>query len=37
LTMSKYQCGNRSKYVDIVNELNVIIRSGKLANCRKLK
>ncbi|HNW75455.1 MAG TPA: hypothetical protein PKJ28_01065 [Bacteroidales bacterium] len=35
--LEMYQCGNRSKYVDIVNELNVIIRSGKLANCRKLK
>jgi hypothetical protein len=32
-----YQCGNRSQYKDVVSELNLMISSGKLAGCRKLK
>jgi hypothetical protein len=32
-----YQCGNRSKYPDIENDLNTLISSGKLKSCKKLK
>jgi hypothetical protein len=32
-----YQCGNRSKYGDIENELNKMISSGKIDSCTKLK
>lgn len=32
-----YQCGNRSQYQDAVTELNEIIRSGRLSECKKLK
>jgi hypothetical protein len=35
--LEMYQCGNRSQYKDEVSELNVMITSGKLAGCRKLK
>jgi hypothetical protein len=31
------QCGNRSKYTDIENELNTLISSGKIKTCTKLK
>jgi hypothetical protein len=32
-----YQCGRRSQYTDIEHELNVLITSGKLNTCKKLK
>ena len=32
-----YQCGRRSQYADIEQELNVLIISGKLNTCKKLK
>ncbi len=32
-----YQCGQRSQYTDIQQELNVLITSGKLNTCKKLK
>ena len=32
-----YQCGNRSKYSNIENELNELISSGKIKTCTKLK
>jgi len=32
-----YQCGNRSKYSDIENELNKLISSGNITTCIKLK
>jgi len=32
-----YSCGQRSQYNDIKQELNVLITSGKLNNCKKLK
>jgi hypothetical protein len=32
-----YQCGNRSQYKDVVSELNQLISSGRLAECKKLK
>jgi hypothetical protein len=32
-----YQCGNRSQYADPVTELNAIIASGKISDCKKLK
>jgi len=32
-----YQCGQRSQYKDIEQELNVLITSGKLNTCKKLK
>ena len=32
-----YQCGNRSQYTDLVTELNHLISSGKMAECKKLK
>jgi hypothetical protein len=32
-----YQCGRRSQYTDIEHELNVLITSGKLNTCNKLK
>lgn len=35
--LEMYQCGNRSQFKDVVNELNELISSGKLTNCKKLK
>jgi hypothetical protein len=35
--LEMYQCGNRSKYSDIENELNELISSGKFKSCKKLK
>jgi hypothetical protein len=35
--LEMYQCGNRQQYTDIETELNDIISSGKLADCKKLK
>jgi len=32
-----YQCGKRNQYSDIKQELNVLIKSGKLGSCKKLK
>jgi hypothetical protein len=32
-----YQCGQRNQYADIEQELNVLITSGKLNTCKKLK
>ncbi|MDP4281514.1 MAG: hypothetical protein Q8867_05120 [Bacteroidota bacterium] len=32
-----YQCGRRSDYSDIKNELNNLIRSGHLSDCVRLK
>ncbi len=32
-----YQCGNRSQYKDPVYELNQLIGSGKLSECKRLK
>jgi hypothetical protein len=32
-----YQCGPRSQYTDIEQELNALINSGKLNTCKKLK
>ena len=32
-----YQCGQRSQYTDIEQELNQLISSGKLNSCKKLK
>jgi hypothetical protein len=32
-----YQCGNRSGYKDIENELNELITSGKIKTFTKLK
>jgi hypothetical protein len=32
-----YQCGKRSQYNNIEQELNVLITSGKLNTCKKLK
>ena len=32
-----YQCGRRSQYTNIEQELNVLITSGKLNTCKKLK
>ena len=32
-----YQCGYRSQYTDPEKELNEIITSGKLGNCKRLK
>ena len=32
-----YQCGRRSQYTDIEHELNILITSGKLNTCKKLK
>jgi hypothetical protein len=32
-----YQCGQRSQYTDIEQELNVLITSGELTTCKKLK
>jgi hypothetical protein len=32
-----YQCGNRSKYSDIENDLNKLISSGNINTCTKLK
>jgi hypothetical protein len=32
-----YQCGNRSNYSDIENDLNKLISSGKISTCIKLK
>jgi hypothetical protein len=32
-----YQCGKRSQYTNIEQELNVLITSGKLDTCKKLK
>jgi hypothetical protein len=32
-----YQCGQRSQYTNIEQELNDIIKSGKLSTCKKLK
>lgn len=35
--LEMYQCGNRYQYHDIVRELNELIDSGKLSDCRKIK
>lgn len=35
--LEMYQCGNRYQYGDIVRELNGIINSGKLSDCKKIK
>jgi hypothetical protein len=35
--LEMYQCGQRSQYTDIEQELNVLITSGKLNTCKKLK
>jgi hypothetical protein len=35
--LEMYQCGKRSDYSDIVNQLNEKIESGKLSLCKKLK
>lgn len=35
--LEMYQCGNRSKYSNIENELNELISSDKLKSCKKLK
>lgn len=35
--LEMYQCGNRYQYNDIVRELNQIIDSGKLSDCKKIK
>ncbi len=32
-----YQCGQRSQYTNIEQELNDLIKSGKLSTCKKLK
>lgn len=32
-----YQCGSRSQYTDPVSQLNEMISSGKLGECKKLK
>jgi len=32
-----YQCGQRSQYTDIEKELNILITSGKLTTCKKIK
>lgn len=32
-----YQCGQRGQYTDIEQELNVLLISGKLNTCKKLK
>lgn len=35
--LEMYQCGNRHQYNDIVRELNQVIDSGKLSDCKKIK
>lgn len=35
--LEMYQCGNRNQYVDIIRELNAIIDSGILSDCKKIK
>lgn len=35
--LEMYQCGNRTQYSDIVRELNEVIDSGKLSDCKKIK
>ena len=35
--LEMYQCGNRYQYDDITRELNEIIVSGKLSECKKIK
>ncbi len=35
--LEMYQCGNRYQYSDIIRELNEIIDSGKLSDCKKIK
>jgi hypothetical protein len=32
-----YQCGQRSQYINLEQELNDLIKSGKLSTCKKLK
>jgi hypothetical protein len=32
-----YQCGQRSQYADAEQELNLLITSGKLGSCKRLK
>jgi len=35
--LEMYECGNRYQYSDIISELNQIIDSGKLSDCKKIK
>lgn len=35
--LEMYQCGNRYQYKDIIRELNELIDSGKLSDCKKIK
>lgn len=35
--LEMYQCGNRYQYNDILLELNELIDSGKLSDCKKIK
>jgi hypothetical protein len=35
--LEMYQCGQRSQYADAEQELNLLITSGKLGSCKKLK
>ena len=35
--LEMYQCGNRYQYDDIIREMNQIINSGKLSDCKKIK
>lgn len=35
--LEMYQCGNRYQYRDIIAELNAVIESGKLSECKKIK
>lgn len=35
--LEMYQCGNRHQYESLVDDLNQLIDSGKLSECKKLK
>ncbi|MBE0647863.1 MAG: hypothetical protein IH596_08770 [Bacteroidales bacterium] len=35
--LEMYQCGHRNQYNDIIRELNEMIDSGKLSECKKIK
>lgn len=35
--LEMYQCGNRYQYDDIIRELNQIIDSGKISDCKRIK